>query len=204
MAVDVLRQEAIGSLDDQKRQDLVEKFDSATKCVRKLSLLIGYKSKIGTYLKQVEELAKNTELSPLIPVTDILPYSQLSDKYEIFVELSAILKDLDDICRNFQIHMGLAQPDLIISYAPLQAGLKNIQTRLSISGEIVDFTRWNSLYLQADSKRDAARLLLSLIEAVFAGFQRQLELPFDRLSAHYQTFLERFYPLPTEHFLPGN
>jgi hypothetical protein len=204
MAVDALRQEAVESLDNRKRQELVEKFKDARECVRQLSFLVGYKSKIQKYIKQVEEVAKNTELSAYIPVTDTLPQTPLADKRETFVELSALLKDLNGICRNFQIHMELAQPSETISYAALQAALRNIQTRLAISGEIVDFTKWQSLFLQGDAKREAARLLLLLIEAVFAAFERKLELRFDRLSVHYQTVLERFYPLPTEHFLGGN
>ena len=204
MAVDTLRQEAVESLDNRKRQELVGKFKDAGKCIEQLSLLIDYKSKIQKYIKQVEEVAENTELFPFIPLTDVLSKTSLADKRETFVELSAILKDLNNICENFQIHMGLAQPGLIISYAALQAGLKNIETHLLISGEVVDFTRWHSLFLQGDSKREAARLLLSLIESVFTAFEGKLELYFDRLSVHYQTFFERFYPLPTEHFLGGN
>lgn len=204
MAVDTLRQEAVESLNAEKRQELIERFKDAEKCVQDLLLLIGHKSKIPKYINQVEEIAANTELSAFIPIIDIYRKTSLAEKYNSFEEFSISLKDLNDVCGSFQIHMGLGEPSAIIDYAALQAELKNIQMHLSLSGEIVDFTRWHSLFLQGDSKREAARLLLQLIESVFTAFERKLELRFDRLSVHYQTFFEHFYPLPTEHFLPGN
>ena len=203
MAVDTLRQESVLSLGINDKNDLLEKFSDAEKCMQQIDSTIDHKKKMGRYKKRLEKITENTELHDYIPCEYEMLETSLANKYETFIELSAVFKDLHNICKDFQIHMGLIsgqEPN----YSALETRLKNIQDHLSLSGEIINPNRWHSLFLQGDSKRDAARLMLTLIEASFDAFSRKLDLRFDRTSAHYQTFFEKYYPLPIDHFLRGN
>lgn len=109
IAVDILRQETIDLLDVSKKEKISGRFQDAGKCIEHVFSLINYKDEVLKFRKQIEKRSENTELHFLIPQLEEQDSSLWSDKYEEIKKLSYLLKDLNSICEDFQVHIGLIE-----------------------------------------------------------------------------------------------
>lgn len=85
----------------------------------------------------------------------------------------------------------------------LEIKLKYLEEKLQLENDLVNPELWHSLFLRDGARKETARLILKLIKTIYNVFEKRLQLNFGRLATHYENFLNKHYPLPTEHFIRG-
>lgn len=202
-AIDKLRQENGLSLSDAKKKKLIDDINTARECIKQQFILIDYSNNLINFTNAVKQTSSKTEFGTFIPLLeDIAP--SFSDKFDTFVKFAYVLESLHDICREFQIWLGLDscqhKPDL----NTLENKLDYIGRHLPIDNSFIETKNWHSRFLHTGTRKEIADSIFGLIVEVFRLFEEALELRFERPSGHYTNFLKNHYPLPNNHFIRGN
>ncbi len=202
-AINTLRRRHPASLDDVKKKELLMNINNARGCIKEIFLIIEYHRNIDKHIEEGREYAINSELSPLVPCIDEMS-SPIVNKLDLFIVLADVLEALHDVCREFQIHLDLGDAQEIKSLSTLEKNLKYLAKNLELESDLVNPEQWHLLFLQDGARKETARLVLKLIKATFNVFEKKLQLNLGRLTGHYENFLFKNYPLPSDHFIPGN
>lgn len=203
-AINALRRRHPASLDELKKKELLINIENARNCIREIYSIIKYHRNIEDHLEKGREYAINSELFPLIPCVDELN-SEIPNKLDIFIVLADVLESLHDVCREFQIQLDLGEPQEVRSRSTLEKKLRHLAENLELeSDDLVNPEHWHLLFLQDGARKETARLVLKLIKTTFNVFEKKLHLSLGRITGHYEGFLINNYPLPNDHFIPGN
>jgi len=202
-AIDYLRQENGYSLQEDLKNKLTNYIDTARACIGQIFVKIDHVNHLDEHIIKAQQTSFSREFSSLIPCRDEL-HSDISGKLAGFVECSHILEALHDICREYQILLGLDNKQKMPDFTVLENRLDYIEKHTSVKSTLVNNGRWHSLFLDIGSRKEIANLIWELSEGVFKYFEDKLGVPFERPSGHYKAFLEKYYPLPIEHFIRGN
>ncbi len=203
-AINALRRRHPASLDELKKKELLINIENARNCIREIYSIIKYHKNIEDHLEKGREYAINSELFPLIPCVDELN-SEIPNKLDIFIVLADVLESLHDVCREFQIQLDLGEPQEVRSRSTLEKKLRHLAENLDLeSDDLVNPEHWHLLFLQDGARKETARLVLKLIKTTFNTFEKKLHLSLGRITGHYEGFLINNYPLPNDHFIPGN
>ena len=202
-AINALRRRHPSSLDEINKKELLANLNNSGECIKEIFRIIEYRKNIQNYVDEANKYTINSELFPLIPCIDEMK-SDVVDKLNTFIDLFNALKALDEVCREFRSRLDLGNPQEISSLATLEENLKYLSESLGLETDLVNPEQWHLLFLQDGARKETARLVLKLIKASFNVFERKLRLNLGRLTGHYENFLSKHYPLPTDHFIPGN